>query len=85
MKTINEIRYENFTNIINNEASSLQEIADKMGKSNAQMSHIKNKVKNIGDKMAREFEEAFDKPHGWMLTTPKIQTFHPHQAIKTMC
>ena len=66
MKTINEIRYENFTEILNSEASSLQNIADKMNKSNAQMSHIKNKVKNIGDKVAREFEVAFDKPHGWM-------------------
>ena len=43
MKTINEIRYENFTEILNSEVSSLQNIADKMNKSNAQMSHIKNK------------------------------------------
>ena len=66
MKTVTDIRHENLTYLLNNDVSSIQEMSEKVGKSHSYVSQLKIKAKNIGDKIAREFEVAFDKPHGWM-------------------
>ena len=68
MKTITEIRYSNFLDIIENEVSSIQEMADVMGRSHSQISQMKTRNKSIGDKIARLIEESFEKPNGWMDT-----------------
>lgn len=73
VKTIEEIRYENFL-ILVEEAGSVALFAKKMGKGYGVFSQIKNKSlesktgnpKGIGSKQAREIETAFDREVGWM-------------------
>lgn len=74
MKTIADIRHENLLKLID-EYGSVTKFAAAAGKSYAQISQLKNrslnstgkgKPRSVGDDLAREFESAFDKPHGWM-------------------
>lgn len=73
MKTIDLIRHENLLQLIS-EAGSVQAVASKAGKSNAQISQLKTrsthsgtgKPRSVGDMLARELEKAFNKPLGWM-------------------
>jgi len=48
--------------------NSMADFARKLGKEPAQVRHWfnPNVNKNIGNKIAREIEAAFNKPHGWM-------------------
>jgi SOS-response transcriptional repressor LexA len=43
-------------------------LANRLGKSQGQISHLigLNPTKNIGDKLAAEIEQAFNKPPGWL-------------------
>ena len=66
MKTVTDIRHENLISLLDSEVKSIQEMAEKMGKSHSYVSQLKIKAKNIGDKTAREFEAVFNKPMGWM-------------------
>ena len=69
MKTIDLIRHENLLQLIS-EAGSVQAVASKAGKSNAQISQLKTrsthsgtgKPRSVGDMLARELEKAFNKP-----------------------
>ena len=73
MKTIDVIRHENLLQLIG-EAGSVQAVATRAGKSNAQISQLKTrsvhsgtgKPRSVGDLLARELEKAFNKPTGWM-------------------
>lgn len=73
MKTNKDIRHENLLILIKEEGS-IQAVADKTGKSHAQISQLKNKApyqgtgnpRGVGDSLAREIEAAFSKPVGWM-------------------
>lgn len=73
VKTIEEIRYENFL-ILVEEAGSVALFAKKMEKGYGVFSQIKNKSlesktgnpKGIGSKQAREIEIAFKRDIGWM-------------------
>lgn len=62
-----EIRRENLRTLIN-ESGNNRVFAEKVGKSEAQISHLAGlgAVKVIGEKLAREFEEKTGKPRGWM-------------------
>lgn len=73
MKTCSEIRLENLLTIIER-AGSLQEVADKLEKSHAQISQLKTQAKHsktgkprlIGDDTARLVEQRFGLEVGWM-------------------
>ncbi|WP_143148402.1 hypothetical protein [Nitrosospira sp. Nsp11] len=73
MKTIEEIRYENFL-ILVEEAGNVARFAERMKKSYGQFSQLKNKSpesktgkpKEIGSKQAREMELVFGREVGWM-------------------
>lgn len=73
VKTIEEIRYENFL-ILVEEAGNVARFAERMKKSYGQFSQIKNKSpesktgkpKEIGSKQAREMEVVFGREIGWM-------------------
>lgn len=61
------IRYRN-TRVLVNLAGGVSNFADKIGKGQSQTSQFAgtNPIKGIGNKVAREIEDAFDKPHGWL-------------------
>ncbi|MDV2468300.1 S24 family peptidase [Acinetobacter chinensis] len=61
------IRYRN-TRLLVEQAGGVSSFADKIGKGQSQTSQFAgtNPIKGIGNKVAREIEEAFDKPHGWL-------------------
>jgi hypothetical protein len=73
VKTIEEIRYENFLVLVE-EAGSVARFAKKMEKSYGLFSQIKNrspesktgKPKELGSKQAREIEAVFGREIGWM-------------------
>lgn len=73
MKTCKEIRHQNLLTLIE-KSGTIQAFADKLGKSHAQISQIKNKsansstgkVRGIGDEQAREIEKKLDLEIGWM-------------------
>ncbi|WP_020209010.1 LexA family protein [Gilvimarinus chinensis] len=64
---ISEIRYTN-TRAIVSSVGSLVAFGDAIGKAPAYTSAIAGKKprKKIGNKVAREIEQAFKKPHGWL-------------------
>jgi hypothetical protein len=74
MLTIDEIRHRNLLLILEHERGSVQAVATKVGKAHAQISQLKNRnrhsnsqrVRTIGDDMARELEAAYELPRGWM-------------------
>lgn len=68
------IRYKN-TRLLVDQVGGVSSFADKIGKGQSQTSQFAgtNPIKGIGNKVAREIELAFDKPHGW-LDIPHGQT-----------
>lgn len=64
---ITEIRYRN-ARYLAESVGGINAVADKLGKSQPQVSHLlaDNPVKNIGNKIARQFEVAFNKPKDWL-------------------
>lgn len=61
------IRYQN-TRYLVEIAGGVSNFAEKIGKGQSQASQFAgtNPIKGIGNKVAREIEEAFEKPHGWL-------------------
>ncbi|WP_436916923.1 LexA family protein [Acinetobacter schindleri] len=61
------IRYQN-TRYLVEMAGGVSNFAEKIGKGQSQTSQFAgtNPIKGIGNKVAREIEEAFEKPHGWL-------------------
>ncbi|WP_180089399.1 LexA family transcriptional regulator [Acinetobacter sp. YH12219] len=61
------IRYQN-TRLLVDQVGGVSSFADKIGKGQSQTSQFAgtNPIKGIGNKVAREIEEAFGKPHGWL-------------------
>ncbi|WP_151959564.1 LexA family protein [Acinetobacter bereziniae] len=61
------IRYQN-TRLLVEQVGGVSSFADKIGKGQSQTSQFAgtNPIKGIGNKVAREIEDAFDKPHGWL-------------------
>ncbi|OBY75295.1 LexA family protein [Acinetobacter gyllenbergii] len=72
------IRYKN-TRLLVDQVGGVSSFADKIGKGQSQASQFAgtNPIKGIGNKVAREIEIAFDKPHGW-LDLP-----HEHEITST--
>lgn len=64
---IKQIRYLN-TRAVVAKAGGITALADKLGKSQSQVSAFAgiNPHKGIGDKIARQIEEAYDLPRGWL-------------------
>ncbi len=64
---VKDIRRENMRALARS-IGGISAIADKMGKSQGQISHLigSTPIKNIGDRIAAQVEEAFDKPPGWL-------------------
>lgn len=68
-----EVRYQNFRALIEEKGEDGKPIgisgaAGRLGKAQAQVSHFggERPIKNIGPKVARQIEEAFGKPRGWL-------------------
>lgn len=61
------IRYQN-TRLLVEQVGGVSNFADKIGKGQSQTSQFAGStpIKGIGNKVAREIEKAFDKPHGWL-------------------
>lgn len=61
------IRYRN-TRLLVDQAGGVSSFAEKIGKGQSQASQFAgtNPIKGIGNKVAREIEEAFGKSHGWL-------------------
>ncbi|MFX5640118.1 UNVERIFIED_CONTAM: S24 family peptidase [Acinetobacter baumannii] len=61
------IRYKN-TRLLVDEIGGVSNFAEKINKGQSQTSQFAgtNPIKGIGNKVAREIEEAFNKPHGWL-------------------
>lgn len=61
------IRYLN-TRILVEQVGGVSNFAEKINKGQSQTSQFAgtNPIKGIGNKVAREIEEAFGKPHGWL-------------------
>lgn len=63
-----QIRYKNARYLLKNEALGITDFSEKIGRSQSQTSAYisENPTKNIGDKIARIIEDAFDMPYGWL-------------------
>lgn len=61
------IRYQN-TRLLVDQVGGVSSFADKIGKGQSQTSQFAgtNPIKGIGNKVAREIEGVFGKPHGWL-------------------
>ncbi|MHA3078806.1 LexA family protein [Acinetobacter sp. ANC 5502] len=61
------IRYNN-TRLLVEQVGGVSNFADKINKGQSQTSQFAgtNPIKGIGNKVAREIEDAFGKPHGWL-------------------
>ncbi|OUY07024.1 hypothetical protein [Acinetobacter populi] len=61
------IRYQN-TRLLVDSVGGVSNFADKIGKGQSQTSQFAgtNPIKGIGNKVAREIEDAFEKPYGWL-------------------
>lgn len=61
------IRYQN-TRILVDSIGGISNFAERINKGQSQTSQFAgtNPIKGIGNKVAREIEEAFGKPHGWL-------------------
>lgn len=64
---VKDIRRENLRSLARS-IGGITAIAKKLGKSQSQISHLigTRPIKNIGDRLAAEIENAFDKGHGWL-------------------
>lgn len=62
------IRWRNFRELIGPKSGALTAAAERLGKTQGQVSHFggKNPIKNIGDDIASEIEKAWAKPLGWL-------------------
>ncbi|MFW2082869.1 LexA family protein [Acinetobacter guillouiae] len=71
------IRYRN-TRLLVEEIGGVSNFAEKINKGQSQTSQFAgtNPIKGIGNKVAREIEEAFNKPHGWL--------DHVHEDIESI-
>jgi len=69
------IRYQN-TRYLVEMAGGVSNFAEKIGKGQSQTSQFAgtNPIKGIGNKVAREIEEAFEKPHGWLDIPHKLHS-----------
>lgn len=73
MKTSKELRYDNLLRLLD-QLGSVQALAERLGKSHAQISQLKTKAKDsktgkirgIGDDLAREIEMTLNLEIGWM-------------------
>lgn len=73
MTTIYEVRHANLVILIDQEGT-IQKVADKIDRSHAQVSQLKNrnkhsgsaKTRSIGDDLARHIEDKFELTRGWM-------------------
>lgn len=74
------IRYKN-TRLLVDQVGGVSSFADKIGKGQSQASQFAgtNPIKGIGNKVAREIEIAFKKPHGW-LDLPHDEEFKPRYS-----
>lgn len=61
------IRYNN-TRILVDEVGGVSNFANRINKGQSQTSQFAGTtpIKGIGNKVAREIEDAFNKPHGWL-------------------
>lgn len=72
------IRYKN-TRLLIEQVGGISNFAEKTNKGQSQISQFagSNPTKGIGNKIAREIELAFDKPHGWLDIPNEVsQIFH---------
>ena len=69
---------------------SLKKLADGMDTDATYLSNIKNRVRDMGDGVARRFEKKLGVPHGWMdhlqvpghrIGEPAPPEYFPHQGI----
>lgn len=74
MMNIYEIRYKN-ARYLSDSVGGVGATAEKMDKSQPQISHLlaDKPFKNIGPKIARQFESVFNKPKDWL--------DHPHPEL----
>jgi len=79
---ISEIRLEN-ARYLANSIGGVVAMSVKLGKSQPQVSHFigGNPVKNIGNKIARQIEEAFDKENGWLDNCHTESSDMAHNAL----
>lgn len=78
MLNLREIRFHNYMVLINELVSQNQgswhgvfkHVQTLTGIPRAQLGHLKNKRRNIGDKTARQIEIGFGKPKGWLDSPP---------------
>lgn len=68
MKTCREIRLENMRALLAEVDNKPTILAERLNKPTAQISGLvgKNPFRGIGDQIAREAENAFNKPRGWL-------------------
>jgi transcriptional regulator with XRE-family HTH domain len=90
MRTVSEIRRARLLQLIE-QAGSIQAVADKIGRSHAQVSQWKNmntrssgRPSVIGAESARLIEEAFNKPRGWMDADPVHDAAAPGAQVVFM-
>lgn len=62
---VRDIRRRNME-VLAAELGTLKALADMVGTSALLLSQIRNKTRNMGHTLARQFEDAFKKPVGWM-------------------
>lgn len=76
---VKEIRKANLK-ALSNSIGGISALAERIGRSQSQISHIigKNPVRNIGSRMAKEIEKAFDKPEGWLDNIHDNLSEQPH-------
>lgn len=70
------IRWRKFRELIGSKPGSITAAAERLGKSQGQVSHFggKSPIKNIGDDIAAEIEKAWGKPLGWLDQGPRDET-----------
>jgi hypothetical protein len=68
MKTIHEIRLANARELCGSEQGDQTRLAMRLGMKKQLLNHYigKSPIKGIGNAVARRFEQAFDKPTGWL-------------------
>jgi hypothetical protein len=66
--TVYETRWRNFRALIGSEHGAITDAAKRLEKSQGQVSHFggAKPIKNIGHKLARQIEQTYGKPEGWL-------------------
>lgn len=66
--TVYETRWRNFRALIGPDHGAITDAANKLKKSQGQVSHFggAKPIKNIGHKLARQIEQTYGKPEGWL-------------------